>query len=186
MSTPNKENKPATETSDEPRLYVGTYAKYSAGSIGGKWLTLTDYADREDFLTACRELHKDEKDPELMFQDFENMPKGLYSESACPDLWEILDECKRHGVELETLAAYVENGLGDWDDVSRCADCFRGQFDNEEAFAEYLCDECGTLDGMPENLRFYFDMTKYARDLFMGGDFSAIDTPEGVLVFSNH
>ena len=189
MSNPTPENKPENATptaSDAPRLYVGTYAKYNAGSIKGAWLALTEYADREDFLTACRELHKDEADPELMFQDFENMPKGLYNESACPDLWEIFDECKRHGVELETLATYVDNGMGDWDDAEKCADAFMGQFDDEEAYAESYCADCGMLDGMPENLRPYFDMKAYARDLFMGGDFSAIDTPEGVLVFSNH
>lgn len=186
MTNPTDNPNNETAKGDAPRLFVSTYAKYSAGRLRGAWLTLTDYADREDFLTACRELHKDEADPELMFQDFENLPKGLYNESACPDLWEILDECKRHGVDLETLAAFVDHGLGDWDDASRCADAFRGQFDDEEAFAENLCDDCGTLDAIPDHLRFYFDMKAYARDLFMGGDFTAIDTPEGVLVFSNH
>lgn len=173
-----------TTQNTEPRLYVGTYAKYNAGSINGAWLTLTDYADKADFLTACRELHKEEADPELMFQDSENIPKGLYSESVCPDLWEIMDDCNRHGVELETLTAFVENGLGDWDDVNRCSDTFQGQFDSEEAFAEYLCEDCNMLDGMPEGLRPYFDMKAFARDLFMS-DYTSIDTPEGVIVFSN-
>ena len=27
-----------------PRIYVGTYAKYNAGSIAGQWLDLEDYA----------------------------------------------------------------------------------------------------------------------------------------------
>jgi antirestriction protein len=62
-------------------LYCGTYAKYNNGSIDGKWLTLTDYEDAEEFLQACRELHKDEADPEFMFQDFEHFPDELYSES---------------------------------------------------------------------------------------------------------
>lgn len=175
------------ETETAPRLYIGTYAKYNAGSIKGAWLALTDYDDREAFLAACRELHSDEADPELMFQDFENMPRALYNESACPDLWEILSECRRQGVELETLAAFVGAGLGGWDDASRCADTFRGSFRNAEDFAEHLCDDCGILDQMPEHLRSYFDFKTYARDLFMGGDFSEVDDPTGgILVFSNH
>lgn len=186
MSTQPPAKSTETETT-EPRLYVGTYAKYTAGSIKGAWLTLTDYADKDDFLTACRELHKDEADPELMFQDFENMPKALYSESVCPDLWEILSECQRHGVEIETLAAYVDAGMGDWDDVNLCADAFRGSFRNAEDFAEHLCEDCGTLNEVPEYLRGYFNMSAYARDLFMGGDFSEVDDPTGgILVFSNH
>ena len=44
----------------ESKIYVGTYAKYNDGSIFGKWLTLSDYADKEEFYEACKELHKDE------------------------------------------------------------------------------------------------------------------------------
>lgn len=58
------------------RLYVGTYAKYNADSLGGGWLDLSDYSDRDEFLGACRDLHKDESDPELMFQDFEGFPRA--------------------------------------------------------------------------------------------------------------
>jgi antirestriction protein len=71
------------------RIYVGAYAKYNAGSIKGTWLDMEDYADRDAFLEACRELHKDESDPEFMFQDFEGFPRGFYNESSAPPdgLW---------------------------------------------------------------------------------------------------
>ena len=49
----------------EPRIYVGTYAKYNDGSIAGKWLDLNDYEDINAFYKACKKLHKDESDPEL-------------------------------------------------------------------------------------------------------------------------
>lgn len=61
-------------TLSEARVYVGTYAKYNNGSLFGKWLDLSDYSDKEEFIEACWELHKDEEDPELMFQDYENIP----------------------------------------------------------------------------------------------------------------
>jgi antirestriction protein len=64
-----------------PRIYVGTYAKYNNASLEGKWLDLDDYSDAEEFLQACAELHKDEADPEFMFQDYENFPENLYGES---------------------------------------------------------------------------------------------------------
>jgi len=64
------------------QIYVGTYAKYNAGSIAGAWLNLEDYQDKDAFLKACAELHKDEEDPELMFQDFEGFPSNFYSESG--------------------------------------------------------------------------------------------------------
>lgn len=69
----------------EASIYVGTYGKYNAGSIFGKWLNLSDYADKEEFYIACRELHNDEADPEFMFQDYENIPDGLIGESWISD-----------------------------------------------------------------------------------------------------
>ena len=41
-------------------VYVGTYNKYNNGSLFGKWLDLSDYPDKDEFLEACRELHEDE------------------------------------------------------------------------------------------------------------------------------
>ena len=63
-------------------LYVGTYRKYNEGNLFGEWMNLTDYADAEEFLDACYDLHKDEADPELMFQDYEGFPRALYTESC--------------------------------------------------------------------------------------------------------
>ena len=68
------------EATNSPKLYVGTFGKYASGSIAGAWLNLNDYADSDGFYNACKKLHSDENDPELMFQDFENFPKFLYSE----------------------------------------------------------------------------------------------------------
>ena len=72
------------------KLYVGTYKKYNAGSLKGAWLDLADYATPEAFEAACRRLHRDERDPELMFQDCEtseDWEQGLFSESAIPREW---------------------------------------------------------------------------------------------------
>lgn len=70
---------------NEARIYVGTYAKYNDGSIFGKWFDLSDFSDKDDFMTACAELHKDEEDPEFMFQDWENIPDDLICESWLSD-----------------------------------------------------------------------------------------------------
>ena len=70
-----------TATLSEASVYVGTYGKYNNGSLFGAWLDLSDYADKEEFYEACRELHKDEEDAEFMFQDWENVPERLIGES---------------------------------------------------------------------------------------------------------
>ncbi|WP_313190634.1 antirestriction protein ArdA [Sphingobacterium sp.] len=76
----------------EARVYVGTYRKYNDGSIFGKWLDLSDYANSEEFYTACKKLHDNEEDPEFMFQDYENIPKGLIGECWISDnIFEVLE-----------------------------------------------------------------------------------------------
>lgn len=72
-------------TLSEARVYVGTYNKYNSGLLFGKWLDLSDYSDKDEFMEACRELHEDEQDPEYMFQDYENIPEALISESWLSD-----------------------------------------------------------------------------------------------------
>ena len=83
------------------KLYVGTYRKYNEGSLAGAWLDLDKFKDADEFERACRRLHRDERDPELMFQDVETDPgcdwqEGLYSESSIPrDYWTLKAEAKK-------------------------------------------------------------------------------------------
>lgn len=131
-----------------PRLYVGTYAKYNAGSIEGAWLDLDDYGDREDFLTACRELHEDEDDPELMFQDFEGFPRNWYSESSAPPdiLWEWMELGDN---EQDAFAVYVDHRGGD-STIDDFRDAYRGTYDSEADFAQQTADDTGAIpDSLP-------------------------------------
>ena len=59
------------------KCYVGTYGKYNAGSIDGAWLDLDAYETYADFVKACKNLHKNENDPEFMIQDWEGLPDGF-------------------------------------------------------------------------------------------------------------
>ncbi len=135
-----------TTNATEARIYCGTYAKYNAGSIKGAWLTLSDYADRDEFLDACRELHKDESDPELMFQDFEGFPRAWYSESSVPDiLWEWLD---LGDDERDAFAVYADHMGGDVT-IDAFRDCYQGTRDSEADFAEEIATETGCI---PEDM----------------------------------
>jgi antirestriction protein len=148
--------------STTPRLYVGTYAKYNSGSINGAWLDLDDYSDKDAFLVACKELHKDEPDPEFMFQYYEGFPRSYYSESSVHEkLW---DWIELDDDDKTLLEAYIENVNQDGD-IDQARDAFMGKADNEAAFAEqWLQDTCG-LDGVPDHLKNYIDYEAYARDM---------------------
>jgi antirestriction protein len=73
-----------------PKIYVGTYRMYNNGSLYGKWFDLSNYADAQEFFKDCYEYHRNEFfsigcGPELMFQDWENIPDSLISESNLHD-----------------------------------------------------------------------------------------------------
>lgn len=166
----------------EARIYVGTYAKYNAGSIAGAWLSLEGH-DKESFLEACKELHKDEADPELMFQDFEGFPKALYSESHIDDRifdWLELDEDDR-----ELLEVY-QNEIDSDADIEKAREAFMGKHDSESDWAAQWLEETGGLEGVPEHLQNYIDFEAYARDARLGGDVSFVRHDGDLWVFSNH
>ena len=155
--------------SGNPALYVGTYGKYNNGDLSGMWVDMTTFSDEEEFFEFCHLLHHDEKDPEFMFQDYENMPYELYSESMCVDeVEEIIAFANETAEHREIMEAYV-SAFGwykqlTWDEVS---ERYQGKWDSEEEFAEYLFDELYAHE-MPEFALRYFDYDAFARDLFDG------------------
>lgn len=59
------------------RVYVGTFAKYNNGNLFGKWVNISNCKDYNEFIKICRDVHKDEAEPEFMIQDTEGLPEGL-------------------------------------------------------------------------------------------------------------
>lgn len=144
------------------RIYVGTYGKYNSGSIAGAWLDLADYGDKEDFMLAAKELHADEPDAELMFQDFEGIPKGMCSEYGVDaEVWDLLAAYDEH--DEGAVNAYCSL-FGAWDE-SDFQDRYSGEFKDDADFAYDMAEQCGYLSEMPEHLQSYFDYSAFARDL---------------------
>lgn len=94
------------------KVYVGTYHKYNEGSLFGKWMKLSDYESKEDFLGACGRLHKNEADPEFMYQDYEELPEEFYRESSVEDVWPFINRVKKwsKGYYAKFLDWCDENG----------------------------------------------------------------------------
>lgn len=148
-------------TATTPRIYVGTYHKYNCGSISGEWLSLGDYGSKEEFLKACAELHEDEHDPELMFQDYEGIPAGMVSESHVDEEaweWMKLDED-----DQELLAVYRE-WIDQSGDLEAARERFEGMHDSPEDWAEQFLEDTGSLKNVPSELRYHIDFKSYAHD----------------------
>jgi antirestriction protein len=156
----------ATTTLDHPAIYVGTYHKYNCGSIKGAWLDLTDYADKSEFHAACAELHKDEEDPEFMFQDWENLPSDMVSESWVSEkVWEMFDLIENSHLDIEVFRAAAEADIP----LDQVDDRYQGEYNTKADFAYELVESCGDLRDVPDTLARYFDYDAYARDLFLDG-----------------
>jgi len=155
------------------QIYVGTYSKYNSGSLFGKWLDLSDYADKEEFMAACKELHKDEEDPEYMFQDWEGIPESLICESwLSENFFPLRDALAKLPLkEQKAFLIWSDNGFYNLDkeDFKDLLDSFNneyfGEAENVESFAFQLVEDCYDL---PEFAKTYFDYSKFARDLFIG------------------
>lgn len=151
-------------TEFNPRLYVGTYAKYNAGSIRGEWLTLSDYDDAEAFYVACAELHEEEEDPEFMFQDCEDVPADLYSESGNVEaIYEFMDFVNDSHLSIDAIRAGLDIGL----ELEDLEDNYEGEFSSDEDFAQELADSLGAIPDDYSWPNSYIDWERAARDLMM-------------------
>jgi antirestriction protein len=142
------------------QIYVGTYHKYNCGSIKGAWIEL-EGLDLESFWAKITELHKDEEDPEFMFQDFEGFPEVFYGESGLDErVWEWL-ELDQNDKDLWQAALDYSSDIT----FKEAQDRFMGTADSAEDFAQNWLEETGQWDELPELAQRYFNLESYARDL---------------------
>ncbi len=165
------------------KVYVGTYRKYNNGSIQGDWLDLEDYDNKAEFYDACRELHSDEDDPELMFQDWEDIPSRYITESSIgEDLWDWL---KLSPEEREIASTYLEE-VDHSADLEVALEAFDGEHDSEVDWAADFWDQTGMLNQVPEFAQSYIDYEAFARDARLGGDMTFVQKGRKVRAFRRH
>ena len=160
-------NHEQTNGSDSPAIYCGTYGKYNSGNLSGIWVDVSTFDSYEDFENFCLAIHADESEPELMYQDYENMPDSLYHESMGEKefnkIAEYCELCDEYSVEA------VDDFL-EWyspEDLDNMNDAYAGVYDSKEDFAREIVNDCYDLEKMMGNLADYFDYEAFARDLFV-------------------
>lgn len=160
-------NHEQTNGSDEPALYCGTYGKYNEGNLGGMWVHPYTFNDYDEFVNFCKAIHADEEDPELMYQDFANMPYSLYHESmgekGFEKIMEYCELCDEYNVSA------VDDFL-EWyspEDLDMMHDSYAGVYDSKEDFAREIVNDCYNIEKMMGDLAYYFDYEAFARDLFI-------------------
>lgn len=159
--------------SENPKIYVGTYKKYNEGSLFGEWVDLTQFSNIDEFYRYIRKLHKDEKDPEFMFQDWENIPSVFISESyISPAVWDLMNA----GVDMDVIFALAEY-LRNEDDLIKIIE--NGDFtvyydvNNDEDLGYEIVDNVyGGVENLgKETLESYFNYDRFGYDLQLNGTF---------------
>lgn len=145
-------------TETVPAIYVGTYSKYSNGA----WLKLTEYADSEEFYKACKELHKDEIDPEYKFEDYEGFPESLYRESGnINEIYQYLDFINDDNIDAAAFEVYI-NLVNDLEYAMKNFDeAYQGKWHSESEFCEQLFYD---INEIPDHLASYIDYKKVTSD----------------------
>lgn len=155
------ENMSAQIEQKAPAIYCGTYGKYNAGSIAGRWIRPGDYTTRADFLAEAEALHNDEPDPELMFQDWEYIPAGFIDVGHVSDeLWDLM--------RAENWGAVVAfSQIANTFSLDDLETAYLGEYESLLDYAEHVAAEI--MASWPPELQNYFDTKALAYDLQQQG-----------------
>lgn len=158
------------------KIFISNLKEYNEGQIIGEWISL-----------PCEGLEKvlgkisNNGNDELFISDYETDLSSLkISEyEDIMQLNEIAEEIAgMYDDEVIALQAYLE----EYNNMEQALDEVRqGNYriyyncDNMEDVAYQVVNDCGLLDGVPEEVKIYFDYEAYGRDMDINRTFIQID-----------
>lgn len=158
------------------KIFISNLKEYNNGKIIGEWVSLP-CEDIEEVLEKISNSGKDE----LFISDYETDINGLkvaeYEDIM--QLNEIAEEIAgMYDDEVIALQAYLE----EYNNMEQALDEVRqGNYriyyncDNMEDVAYQVVNDCGLLDGVPEEVKIYFDYEAYGRDMDINRTFIQVD-----------
>lgn len=178
-----------TEPRLSPRIYAASLSDYNNGILHGRWIDATsDIVEMQQAIsemlatspTTARHGEPAEEWAIHDYDDFGDIRVDEHQSLATIAKW--AEGIERHG---EAFAAWVAHVGETGDDlIEQFEDRYQGEWESIEAYAEYLLDELSAkrvIDEAPEWLQPYLklDVEGFARDLELGGDAIAADSPRG-------
>jgi antirestriction protein len=167
-----------------PRIYVACLAAYNNGQLHGAWIDADQSADAiHDEIRAMLASSPISGAEEWAIHDYEDFGGIQLSEYEGIDrVAEIAALLVEHGEAFGVWADYYGNAVS----AEEFRDAYRGEYESEEAYAEEFIADVGMLDSIPENLRYYFDHERFARDMF-ASDMHSVRSGHGtVYVFARN
>lgn len=161
---------------ETPRVYVVDLASYNRGKARGAWFDVDETLE-DRVMTTLK--HPDE----IAIHDYEGFA-GLTIDEY-DSLADVIDKAaliEEHGGAWAAYVNYVGEKYATPDGFE---DSYQGEHRSEEEFAAELLDSTGQMSALAEWAQPYFDMERFARDLFTGDYWSAgVPGEPAVYVFS--
>lgn len=174
---------PTDAPDDTPRIYVACLAAYNHGILHGAWIDAT--LEPDAILEATKAMLKASPIPDAEewaihdYEGFENFRLSEWEDFAKVHAYATF--IKEHGLLGAELLAHA-NTLEDAQTFME--DGYRGCYTSLADFAQELIED---ITKIPENLAYYIDYERMARDMEMSGDIFTIETAhDEVHVFWNH
>ena len=159
------------------KIYVTNLSKYNEGALVGEWVNLP-CEGLEEVLDKISNNGKDE----LFISDYETDISGLkvaeYKDIL--QLNEIAEEIDNFDdEEVIIFQAYLDQYANDieqaLEEVRQGNYTIYENCDNMEDVAYQAVNESGLLDGVPEQVKMYFDYEAYDRDMDINRTFIQVD-----------
>lgn len=167
-----------------PRIYVASLSDYNAGRLHGVWIDL-EGKDSEDVWEEINAMLRASSEPiaeEWAIHDYEGFaPMTLSEYESINDIVKLVDAVEEHGQAL--LAWVAQEPTYRIEALDSFPDAYAGEWRSVEEWAEEFLEDTGALAEIPDSLRAYFDVEKYARDCDLSGDIETVDSDNGVYVF---
>jgi antirestriction protein len=178
------------DNTDGPRIYVACLAAYNAGELHGAWIDANQGVEgiREEVETMLRASPEPNAE-EWAIHDCDNFGGlKLHEHESLDHVARAAELILEHGEKAGLILDHY-GGLGALDEAEEALrDRYLGEYESRETWAEQLLEETGALQQVPESLRSYLDLERYARDLELSGDFIVLEGQGGqkLIVFWSH
>ncbi|NEO33492.1 MAG: antirestriction protein ArdA [Symploca sp. SIO3C6] len=166
-------NNSKTKVSLTPAIYVADLAAYNAGHLHGEWIDAT--LDVEDIELEIQEILKHspvgDDAEEYAIHDTSDFWEAEISEyEDLTTVVEIARFLQEHGRLGAKLISYLDNDL----EIAKEAidNHYCGEYESVE---DYVQEFIGDTTQIPENLIYYIDYEKIARDMDLNGDIFTIE-----------
>ena len=177
-------NSTHSDTDDTFRIYVACLAAYNNGKLHGKWIDALNNSP-DEIMTEVQAMLKESPEPdaeEWAIHDYEGFENIRLTEwEGLEQVHELAEFLNKYGCLGSEVYSYYSN-LNEA--YLAMTERYFGCYESIADYAESFTAETSTI---PENLAYYIDYEKMARDMEMSGDIITFETAyDEVHVFWSH